>query len=34
MNFLVLFVGLILGGALSLGCFLAWSMERRIDKDE
>jgi TctA family transporter len=34
MEILLLFLGLILGGGIALGCFLAWSMERRIDKDE
>jgi hypothetical protein len=34
MNFLVLFLGLILGGGIALGCFLSWAMERRLDKDE
>ena len=34
MNILLLFLGLILGGGIVFGCFLAWAMERRLDKDE
>lgn len=34
MGILLLFLGLMLGGGLALGCFLAWTMERQLDKDE
>jgi hypothetical protein len=34
MNILLLFLGLILGGGIAFGCFLAWTMERQLDKDE
>jgi uncharacterized protein YneF (UPF0154 family) len=34
MGILLLFLGLILGGGLALGFFLAWTMERQLDKDE
>ena len=34
MEILLLFLGLILGGGIVFGCFLAWAMERRLDKDE
>jgi NhaP-type Na+/H+ or K+/H+ antiporter len=34
METLLLFLGLIIGGGIALGCFLGWVMERQLDKDE
>lgn len=34
MTELIVFLGLVIGGSIAFGCFLAWALDRKLDKDE